>query len=155
MHNINLNYVKSLFGKFHNFFNGSRQQDAHGCLMLLFDVFHEGTKFCLLLDVDDEESVISLKKQLFHLSLFHQFKCAQCEIDLSHFSHNCFHNRDLKFKHKVTDLLNDSFMNKRTQMCNFCRTNTLHNEVINFVHLPKVITIVVNRFDYTDIGQKK
>ena len=39
-------------------------------------------------------------------------------------------------------------------MCNFCHTNTLHNEVINFLHLPKVITIVVNRFDYTDIGRK-
>jgi ubiquitin C-terminal hydrolase len=150
----NLNYVKSLFGKFHNFFNGSRQQDAHECLMLLFDVFHEGTKFSLLLGVDDEESVISLKKQLFQFSLYHQFKCVKCEINSSHYSHNYFHNINPKFKHKLTDLLNYSLTNERTKMCNFCHTNTLHNEVINFMHLPKVITIVVNRFDYTDIGRK-
>ena len=154
MHNLNLNHVKSVFGKFRNFFNGSRQQDAHECLMLVFDIFHEGNKFSLLSDVDDEESVISLKKQLFHFSLYHQFKCVQCDIDSSHFSHNYFHNIDPKFKHKITELLNYSLISKQTKICNFCRTNTLHNEVINFEHLPKVMTIVINRFDYNDIGRK-
>ena len=78
----------------------------------------------------------------------------QCDIDSSHFSHNYFHNIDPKFKHKITELLNYSLISKQTKICNFCRTNTLHNEVINFEHLPKVMTIVINRFDYTDIGRK-
>ena len=152
MSNINLNDVKTLFGKFHRLFDGSRQQDAHECLMLLFDIFHQGTKYSLLSDVDDEESIISLKKQLFYFSFKHRFKCLQCNIDSSHFSYNYFHNIDPKYKHGITELLGYSLNSKPYKMCNVCHTNTLHNEVINFVQLPKILTIVVNRFHHIDIG---
>ena len=154
MSNINLNDVKTLFGKFHRLFDGSRQQDAHECLMLLFDIFHQGTKYSLLSDVDDEESIISLKKQLFYFSFKHRFKCLQCNIDSSHFSYNYFHNIDPKYKHGITELLGYSLNSKPYKMCNVCHTNTLHNEVINFVQLPKILTIVVNRFHHIDIGRK-
>ena len=79
--------------------------------MLLFDIFYEGTKFSLLLDEDDEESAISLKKQLCHFTLYQQFEYVHCEIDSSQFSHKYFHYIDPKFKH--TELLSYSLINKK------------------------------------------
>ena len=32
-------------------------------------------------------------------------------------------------------------------MCNFCHQNTWHNEIANFEHVPKIMTLLVNRFD--------
>ena len=153
MSNVYLNYVKSLFSRFHSFFNGSRQQDAHECLMLLFDIFHEGTKWSLL-DVYDEESEISLKKQLFRFSIYHRFKCMECENESSHSAYKYFHTIDPRYKYRIVELIDHSFDSKLYKMCNYCHKNTLHKEKGNFEHLPKVLTIMVNRFDTTNRRRK-
>ena len=84
--NISLNYVKSLLSTFHSFFNGSHQQDAHECLLLLFDIFHEATKFNLVLGVDDEESVISLKNScsISRCAIFSYVLNVRCSHDTFH-----------------------------------------------------------------------
>ena len=145
-------------GKYNNFFDGKRQQDAYECLVLFLEVLHVGTKTCLINDDGnlhlEEDLFTSVTKKLFMSTTKTTFKCIYC----GHYS--CIFSEGQSIfinpiqNKTVSELMINTFSGTVTKFCIVCNTDTVHEEKLNMEQPPKILTIVINRFDSYNSGRK-
>ena len=134
------------------FFDGSVQRDALECLNLLLDLIHKGTKQSLIdLDgslLENDELVTSITKHLFSHTLKKTLICVNCnnstEYFIQSYNHNVYPDTN---SHHISDLLRKCMSGTVTKSCTLCLHDTNHTEVINLEQDPKILMIVINRFD--------
>ena len=152
-----LDDFKKDLSNYNAFFGGRRQEDAYECLLLLIDVLHIGTKTCIL-DVDDlnleDDLFASVSKDLFLCTTKITFKCINCEFTSNNFSQIQTFLINPKPNKSIFELLMNNFKNSVTKLCSLCNTDTIHEENIIIDQPPKILVILVNRFDSSSSGQK-
>ena len=133
------------------FFDGSVQRDALECLNLLLDLIHKGTKQSLIdLDgslLENDELVTSITKQLFSHTLKKTLICVNCNNSTEYFIQSYNHNVYPDTNSHISDLLRKCMSGTVTKNCTFCLHDTNHTEVIKIEQDPKILMIVIKRFD--------
>ena len=133
------------------FFDGSVQRDALECLNLLLDLIHKGTKQSLIdLDgsmLENDELVTSITKQLFSHTLKKTLICVNCNNSTEYFIQSYNHNVYPDANSHISDLLKKCMSGTVTKSCTLCLHDTSHTEVIKLEQDPKILMIVINRFD--------
>ncbi len=136
---------------YNGFFDGSVQRDALECLNLLLDLIHKGTKQSLIdLDgsmLENDELVTSITKQLFSHTLKKTLICVNCNNSTEYFIQSYNHNVYPDANSHISDLLKKCMSGTVTKSCTLCLHDTSHTEVIKLEQDPKILMIVINRFD--------
>ena len=134
-----------------SFFDGNVQRDALECLNLLLDLIHKGTKQSLIdLDgsmLENDELVTSITKQLFSHTLKKTLICVNCNNSTEYFIQSYNHNVYPDTNSHISDLLRKCMSGTVTKSCTICLHDTNHTEVIKLEQDPKILMIVINRFD--------
>ena len=154
---LDMSFFKTLLTNTDDFFDGSRQRDAHECFIKILDLFHIGTKENLISCHGfpvDEEFTTSLTKQLLFFSLERTLLCLTCgkrDVSITNLhSININPKQDVEF----IDLILDSLSSRIIKRCEFCCADTNHDELLLFQQLPNILCVVINRFDDSSNSRK-
>ena len=102
----------------------------------------------------EEEFFTSLTKDLFLSITKIKLICKDCHYTSHNFSQsqnisiNPLHNKS------ISQLLTSDLSGDVTKFCTICKCDKLHEETISVEQRPKVLTILVNRFDSSTLGRK-
>ena len=155
---VNLSQFKIDLATHNSFFDGMTQRDAHECFVSIVNILHEGTKSCLIdMDVssDSLESLTnSYPKALFHFTLRKSFTCRNCQEESSSYSQSSTINVYPAISSRLCLLVDNCLTGTLIRFCKTCNLDTSHHESLSFDDPPKVLTILVNRFEYNRQSKK-
>ena len=153
-----LSQFKIDLATYDSFFDGMVQRDAHECLDRLVKILHEGTKLCLV-DMDVSMSSLdalttSYPKSLFEFTLKKTYTCRNCGLDSFFFSQSSNLNVYPAIQSGIDILIENSLSGTLIKNCVSCNNDTSHYESISFEYPPKVLTILINRFEFLQHSRK-
>ena len=153
-----LSQFKIDLATYDSFFDGMVQRDAHECLDRLVKILHEGTKLCLV-DMDVSMSSLdalttSYPKSLFEFTLKKTYTCRNCGLDSFFFSQSSNLNVYPAIQSGIDILIENSLSGTLIKNCVSCNNDTSHYESISFEYPPKVLTILLNRFEFLQHSRK-
>ena len=152
-----LSNFKSKLITYNPFFNGTKQQDAYECLILILDILHLGTKEYLIDDPNlnnDEQFVQSLSKRLFSFLLKQSAICSRCRFQTSTYTDGRVHFLYPNIDTSINLLLNHSLQDSLIKTCGCCNYTVTHEIYYKFEQPPEIITFIINRFDTLDKTSK-
>ena len=128
------------------------QRDAHECFDRIVNILHEGTKLCLI-DMDVslnslESLTTSYPKSLFHYTLKKLFTCRNCRRESSFYSQSSTLNVYPTISSRISLLVENCLTGTLMRFCNNCNIDTSHYESVSFDDPPKVLTLLLNRFEF-------
>jgi ubiquitin C-terminal hydrolase len=152
-----LSKFKLQLARFNRFYDGSKQRDVLDCFTSILDILHAGTKENLITDSinkDDDQCIYSLTQHLFCYTFKQTLQCAACRyLNTSYDQSQLL----LLYPTDDTDIKNllDSYMFPNfKKICNSCELNKYHDKTITFILPPKILTLVINRFNNVAVGYK-
>ena len=152
-----LSQFKIRLARFDSFFNGVFQQDAYECLIRIFNIFHAGTKECLIDDaafLSDDQYTSSLTKRLFLFIYKRSLQCSRCRLISITYNESKIHFVYPKFDLELSNLITESLHTKLSKTCTGCDTYTEHEEFQTFEQSPEICVILINRFSQSNNNDK-
>ena len=149
---VDLSQFKIDLATHDSFFDGMTQRDAHECFDRIVNILHEGTKLCLI-DMDVslnslESLTTSYPKSLFHYTLKKLFTCRNCRRESSFYSQSSTLNVYPTISSRISLLVENCLTGTLMRFCNNCNIDTSHYESVSFDDPPKVLTLLLNRFEF-------
>ena len=155
---VNISQFKIDLANHNSFFDGMTQRDAHECFDSIVNILHEGTKSCLVdMNVSSgslESLTTSYPRALFQFTLKKSFTCRNCQEEFSSYSQSSTLNVYPTISSKMSLLVDNCLIGTLVRFCNKCNRDTSHYESLNFDDPPKVLTILINRFEYSRHSRK-
>ena len=149
---VTMSQLKIDLASYNSFFDGMVQRDSHECLDRLMKILHEGTKSCLVdmdVSINSLESLtISYPKSLFQFTLKKSYTCRNCGMESSFFSQSSSLNVYPAISCGIDILIENSLTGTLIKKCGACDNDTSHRESLRFEYPPKVLTILLNRFEF-------
>ena len=154
----NLEKFKQRLSLFDSFFDGRTQRDTFECMLKILDIFHVGTRECLIDTVDEtldeDECSTSLTKSLFSFTMRKRFCCDICKTSDTHLLQSQHLNLYPAMGDNIQSLIKHSLTSYLTKRCAVCLADTQHKEISTIVQHPKYIILVINRYP-TELGTNK
>jgi hypothetical protein len=139
--------LKMALISFMAFFDGRIQRDCNECYFHLLNILHLGTRYSLLDDNFDEDSLVtSLPKKLFTITILEELKCTRCHYSSVNVSSTNILTLNLKPSYNLTSLILDSVTDKFDKTCHLCNDIILHHKSASFNDLPPILALLINRF---------
>ena len=155
---VTMSQFKIGLAAYNSFFDGMVQRDAHECFDRLMNVIHEGTKSCLVdmnVSVNSMETLTtSYPKSLFQFTIKKVFKCRNCGEESSFYSQSSTLNVYPAISSRMHLLVENCLTGTLMKYCNVCTKDTSHHESVCFEDPPKVLTILLNRFEFLQHSRK-
>ena len=155
---MNLSQFKIDLATHNSFFDGMTQRDAHECFDRIVNILHEGTKSCLIdmdVSLNSQESLTtSYPKALFQFTLKKSFTCRNCQEESFSYSQSSTLNVYPTISSRMSLLIDNCLTGTLIRFCKTCNVDTSHYESLNFDDPPKVLTILVNRFEFVQRSKK-
>ena len=106
-------------------------------------------------DVDLDDYMGSITKSNFLFTVHRTFSCHNCGYVTD--SVLPLYNMDVcpGYYNNITDLLEQSLYDVVTKRCDICLCDTRHYEKLKLVEFPKYFIILIKRFEYSAVTQKK
>ena len=96
----------------------------------------------------------SYPKALFHFTLRKSFTCRNCKEESSSYSQSSTLNVYPAIRSRLCHLVDNCLTGTLIRFCKTCNLDTSHHESLSFDDPPKVLTILVNRFEYNRQSKK-
>ena len=144
-----LSQFKARLARFDGFFSGVFQQDAYECLVRIFEIFHVGTKECLIDDaafLNDDQYIRSLSKRLFLFLYKRSLQCSRCRLISVAYNESKIHFVYPNSDSELSSLIQDSLHTKLLKTCTGCHNDTEHEVFLKFEQSPEFLVILINRF---------
>ena len=140
------------------FFDGFVQRDAYECFQKVLRVLHQGSRYSLLdssISLDDsDEFIVSSTTLNFSFTLKKTLICQKCRHSSIFFIPNSalyIHPKDGK---QVDTLIFDSLTSNLMKGCVCTNYDINHMEILEFQEPPKILLVVLNRYNYTIRAKK-
>ena len=150
--------VKSRFSVYDEFFDGCVQRDAYECFQKVLRILHQGSRYSLLdssIGLDDsDEFIVSSTTLNFSFTLKKTLICQKCRHSSIFFIPNSalyIHPKDGK---QVDTLIFDSLTSNLMKGCVCTNYDINHMEILEFQEPPKILVVVLNRYNYTIRAKK-
>ena len=146
--------VKSIFSEYNEFFDGSVQRDAYECFQNIIRILHQGSRYSLLdssisLGDDDDEFIVSSTTLNFGFTLKKTLICQKCRNNSIFFIPNSAFHIYPKEGKQLETLIFESLTSNLMKGCICTNNDTNHIEILEFQEPPKILLVVLNRYDYT------
>ena len=148
---------KNELAHFKSFYDGQIQRDVYECFQGILSIMHVGTRYSILGpdgDLDDEDFVTSVTKSMFSYVLKRTLTCLKCsKISEFFIPSSDLHIYPSNLK-SIQYLVRDSLHGSLLKGCNCSDGNSNHLEISEFEALPKILCIVVNRYNFNSRANK-
>ena len=151
---LSVQNVKVLIQAFGHFFDGLQQRDAFECMQRVLNILHDGTKLNILgegildgsmVNTDDVET--SLCRDLFSYTIKQTMVCDACSSKSITYSQDNTLHVFPNHKCSLAQIIDNSFSDSITKDCGHCMQSSLHSVRRQITHCPKILFIVVSRYE--------
>lgn len=150
----NLHIIRSWFTKGKTaipLLNGLRQQDAHEAFLKLTSILHDGTKQCIIPDLPhnliEDSMLTSFPRFLFRFPIEKTYTCEICnkQSNIQEFIDELTVNSE-KYNN-INKMINECWTATIKKVCIYCKVNTAHSTKIKVLKHPRVLRLIVLRFN--------
>ena len=130
--------------------DGSIQEDVHECLTYVLQVLNKGSAWCLLDDYDDtvdDNLIQSFTKHMFQFMIETTRICCYCNSGKAIQEFDCLLNVIPRRGATIQSMIEDYCISQMIMVCLKCKKDRQHICNIEIKELPKVLIIVLKRFD--------
>ena len=148
--------IRSWFTKGSNritLLDGSQQQDVHEAFLKIVEILHDGTKQCIVPDLpinlQDDSIMTSFPRFLFRFLVEKTIICPNPNCKLMSTSQEFLDEVTINIQNhsNLETILNDYWSSKKDKTCLKCKTYAEHLETTKILNHPKVLRLVLLRFD--------
>ena len=125
---------------------------------MLLEILHRGTKYNIL-GLDDgtgenEEFITSICKSNFSIFIKRTLTCINCNSSSTNFISSLdFHVYPSSSK-ELESLIFETMTSTLSKACECSNGNTVHSEISEFEELPRILFIIINRYNYSHGSNK-
>ena len=155
---INMARLKSKLSIHNGFFDGVMQRDAYECFQLILGLLHQGTKYSILGSDDgsdeSDEFLTSICKSNFSIAVKKTLTCLKCNNSSVNYNVSLDLHVYPSDPKELQALIFDTMTSSLQKGCVCSTENTTHSELLEFEDLPKILFIIVNRYNYSSRSSK-